>query len=338
MTETPMTVDLALPAAVPPALPAAPPLPGAIAAAGPAAGFAWEEFFAGQLRNPHTRAAYRHAVQRFFAWLQPQAIPLHEITPAMVGRYFDQHPGSPPTRKLHLAAIRRLFDLFVTRHLMVLNPAACIRGERYSVVEGKTPEISLDHATQLLKSIGTATPVRLRDRAAIGVMLFTAARAGAIAKLRRRDYSHDGSQWTLRFEEKGGKSREIPVQHNLERLLAEYLQGAQLENVHGATPLFRSAWRTSGRLTDKAMTGVDMCRMVKRRLKDAGLPDKISPHSFRAFTATDLLTQGVPLNEVQYLLGHSDSRTTALYDRRNKRVGRQLVERISIDLDRDQAE
>jgi integrase/recombinase XerD len=42
------------------------------------------------------------------------------------------------------------------------------------------------------------------------------------------------------------------------------------------------------------------------------------------------LTQGISLEEVQYLAGHADPRTTRLYDRRQKRVTRNLVERISI--------
>jgi integrase/recombinase XerD len=69
---------------------------------------------------------------------------------------------------------------------------------------------------------------------------------------------------------------------------------------------------------------------VKRRLAAAGLPDGISPHSFRVATVTDLLTQGISLEEVQYLAGQADPRTTRLYDRRQKRVTRNLVERISI--------
>ncbi len=83
-------------------------------------------------------------------------------------------------------------------------------------------------------------------------------------------------------------------------------------------------------MTTSPMTAVDMCRMVKRRMKDAGLPSQLSPHSFRVTTITDLLTQGVPLEEVQYLAGHADPRTTRLYDRRQKRVTRNIVERISI--------
>jgi integrase/recombinase XerD len=61
-----------------------------------------------------------------------------------------------------------------------------------------------------------------------------------------------------------------------------------------------------------------------------GLPTRLSPHSFRVATVTDLLTQGVALEDVQYLAGHADPRTTRLYDRRQKQVTRNTVERISI--------
>ena len=41
---------------------------------GPAARFAWDGFFCGQLRNRHTKAAYRRAVVRFLDWLGPRQI------------------------------------------------------------------------------------------------------------------------------------------------------------------------------------------------------------------------------------------------------------------------
>ena len=75
---------------------------------------------------------------------------------------------------------------------------------------------------------------------------------------------------------------------------------------------------------------VDICRMVKRRLLDAGLPGHFSPHSFRIAMVTDLLNQGVSLENVPYLAGHADPRTTRLYDRRQKQITRNTVERISI--------
>ena len=103
------------------------------------------------------------------------------------------------------------------------------------------------------------------------------------------------------------------------------------EGCGGDTPLFRSAVRKTKLLTTRALTTNDIYRMVKRRLQDTGLPSRyLSCHSFRATAITDLLTQGVPLEDVQYLAGHSDPRTTRLYDRRQKQVTRNIVERISV--------
>jgi len=67
------------------------------------------------------------------------------------------------------------------------------------------------------------------------------------------------------------------------------------------------------------MTSNDIGRMVKRRMKAAGLPNRLSPHAFRVATITDLLGQGVPLEDVQNLAGHADPRTTRLYDRGQKK-------------------
>ena len=68
------------------------------------------------------------------------------------------------------------------------------------------------------------------------------------------------------------------------------------------------------------MTGIDVCRMMKRRLREAGLPTHYSPHSFRVATVTDLLEQNLPLEDVQQLAGHADPRTTRLYDRRRRKI------------------
>jgi site-specific recombinase XerD len=251
---------------------------------------------------------------------------------------------------LHLAALRRFFDALVLRHVVLLNPAASVRGERYQVIEGKTPEIAIDQVRTLLKRLDERieqaikqaaepeakkkkpdlTLVALRDRAIVGVLVYTAARREAVAGLRRGDLAHDGSQWTLRFSEKGGKEREIPVHHDLERVLLAYVNVASLKAAAKDTRLFRSTIGKTGKLSENGVTGDDLGRLVKRRLKDAGLPDRLSPHSFRVCTITDLLEQGQPLEDVQHLAGHADPRTTRLYDRRQKKVTRKLVERISV--------
>ena len=101
-------------------------------------------------------------------------------------------------------------------------------------------------------------------------------------------------------------------------------------NARKDTPLFRTAYKKTGQLTDNALYVVDVCRRVKRRLRDAGLPRVFSRRSFRVTTIPDLLEQGVPLEDVQRLAGHADPRTTRLYDRRQKKITRNIVERISI--------
>ena len=68
-------------------------LPALVRDAGKAAHFAYQEFFYGKLRNPHTRVAYERAVRRFLAWCQDKGLELQQISPAAVGRYLDEHPA-----------------------------------------------------------------------------------------------------------------------------------------------------------------------------------------------------------------------------------------------------
>ncbi len=222
--------------------------------------------------------------------------------------------------------------MLVNRHVIILNPAACVRGERYQTIEGKTPEISIDHARALAcLSIGVIRrTVGLRDKAIMATLIYTATRAGAVAGLRIKDLAFDGIQYSLRFQEKGGKSRSIPVRHDLQVILLKYCEAISWASEPLDAPLFRSAAGRTGELTTRPVSNVDVCRMMKRRLLDATLPQNLSPHSCRVAVVTDLLKQGVPLEDAQYLAGHADPRTTRLYDRRQRQVTRNTVERISI--------
>ena len=319
-------------------------LPVLVERAGAAGRFAWEEFFYAEHHNPHTQKAYMAAVKRFLAWAEGQGVELPAITPGMVGQYLVGLGGSAAKRNLHLSALRGFFDRLVNRHVVILNPAASAKGVRDQVIEGKTPEFTIEQARTLLASIKTGIKVKenrgeevekplvvgLRDKAILATLAYTACRGGAVAKLRLGDFQHDGTQFVLRFLEKGGVSRGIPVRHDLEGYIRAYLDAAGIAGEAKDRPLFRASNGRTKRLTVNAMTSKRICELVKRRLKDAGLPSRLSPHSFRVTAITDLLTQGVPLEDVQYLAGHAEPRTTGLYDRRQKKVTRNIVERISI--------
>ena len=92
---------------------------------------------------------------------------------------------SPPTVKQHLAALRMLFDWLVTGHVIDTNPAHAVRGPRYVVTKGKTPVLTADEARALLDSIPTDSLIGLRDRALIGVMVYT-------LRPRERGARHEG--------------------------------------------------------------------------------------------------------------------------------------------------
>jgi integrase/recombinase XerD len=105
-------------------------------------------------------------------------------------------------------------------------------------------------ARKLLASIGTLGVVGLRDRAFVAIPIYTASRAGAVAKLLRGSFYRAGDQSMLHFDEKGGKSREIQVRHDQEQILLEYIleyiDAAGLGKARKDTPLFRTAYRKTG--------------------------------------------------------------------------------------------
>ena len=315
-------------------------IPTAVVEAGPAAQYAWEEFFDGQIENENTKAAYLNAVKRFLSYCQDT--PLVQIRPKHVSDYLksltdtkektrEDKKVSASTKKLHLAAIRHFFDYQVMRHAVIINPATSVRGEKLKITEGKTVPLSTDQVNKLFNSIDRDTPVDYRDYAIIATLSFTLGRVGAVVKLRVKDFYDGGDQWYLHMDEKGGNSREIPVRHDLWRYITDYMREAEILQDDKDAPLFRNAPKGRAKwLTDKPMITLNIWYMLKRRLRDAELPTKMTPHSFRAGMATHLLEQGVPLEEVQHLLGHADPRTTKIYDHRKKVVTRNIVERISI--------
>jgi integrase/recombinase XerD len=305
-------------------------IPDILVRAGTNAVFAAEEFFKATLNNPHTRRAYGRAVARFLAWCEQQGVELRQVTPGLAGEYVGQLEGAAPTKNQALAALRHFFDGLVTRHAVALNPFASVRGMKHRVAEGATPEISVEQARKLLRSVDLGHVVGLRDRAVLGVLAYTGARVGAVARLRLGDLRNFGEQRALRFREKGGKVREIPVRHDLDGWLRAYLDAAGISGQDGKLALFRAADGKRRQLTLAGYRAHSMRQMLKRRLEDAGLPQLFSPHSFRVAVVTDLLKQNVPLEDVQYLAGHSNPRTTQIYDRRRRRVTRNIVERISI--------
>jgi site-specific recombinase XerD len=288
------------------------------------------EFFTAQINNDHTRKAYLNATRRFAEWCEAHGLDqLADVQPFHVAAFVKelQRQFSAPTVKQHLAALRMLFDWLVTGHVLDVNPAHAVRGPKYVVTKGKTPVLAADEARALLDAIPTGTLTGLRDRALIGVMVYTFARVNAVIEMKVKDYFIQGRRGWVRLHEKGGKEHEVPCHHTLEKLLDEYLAAASLAG-DPEGPLFRTTGRKTGQA--QAMWQQDAYRMIQRRAAAAGIKTKIGNHTFRATGITAYLKNNGTLEHAQTLANHASPRTTKLYDRRSDEISLDEVEKISI--------
>jgi integrase/recombinase XerD len=309
----------------------APALPTIITCEGRKATKRFLEFFTANIRNPNTRLSYTRAVGSFLAWCEEHGASLHQIEPMIVAAYIEQltQERAPQTVKQHLAAIRMLFDWLVTGQVVPFNPAASVRGPRYSIRKGKTPVLSAQETRKLLDSIDVSHVVGLRDRALIGTMVYSFARVSAIVHMRVRDYYPQGKRYWIRLHEKGGKFHEVPVHHTAENYLDEYIETASIFE-EKSKPLFRSTRGRSRELTTRAMSRFDAYKMIQRRAQDAGISSEIACHTFRATGITEYLRNGGTIEHAQQIAAHESPRTTKLYDRTSDAISLDEIERIVI--------
>ncbi len=151
---------------------------------------------------------------------------LGAIRPLHMAAWIEQLGGSAPTVKQKLAAVRMLFDWLVTGGALGANPAAAVRGPKHVVKVGKTPVLQASEARALLDSIPLDIIGGLRDRAMIGVMIYSFARVGAVVGMRVEDYYVQGRRGWFRLHEKGGKHHQVPAHHNAEAYVEAYLEAA----------------------------------------------------------------------------------------------------------------
>jgi len=111
-------------------------------------------------------------------------------------------------------------------HVLDTNLAHAVRGPKYSQKKGKTPVLNREEARALLAAIDTNSLTGLRDRALIGVMIYTFARVGAVLQMNVGDYFSQGRRGWVRLHEKGGKEHEAPCVPKLEAFLDEYIETA----------------------------------------------------------------------------------------------------------------
>lgn len=307
-------------------------VPALISRAGERAGIRFLEFFTANIRNPNTRRAYARATQEFLTWCQVVGVTsLADVAPLHVATWIELKGQklAAPSVKQRLAAIRHLYDWLVVGQVVPHNPAASVRGPSHTSRTGKTPVLDPSEARQLLDSIDVSTPVGLRDRALIALMVFSFARIGAALAMKVEDvYTQNRRLW-VRLKEKGGKQHAMPCHHSLEAYLHAYLEGTEIEG-DAKGPLFRTIGRGTGQLSATALPQASAHAMVRRRALAAGIQTLIGNHTFRATGITAYLKNGGTLENAAAMANHASTRTTQLYDRRRDEISLDEVERVRL--------
>jgi site-specific recombinase XerD len=302
-------------------------------------------------KSPHTLRAARQDLTRFVFWWERQNG--RPFDPALLldtdlrdlRRARQQEDGAAPaTINRALSTLRGYCAWAVATGLMTEHAAQDIE-------DVPTPELSprgLPAAAvkALLRAARAEGDViiRLRDEAALALLIYGGLRVQEACDLQLRDVDLAGLSITVRYG-KAGKARRVPIHADAQRLLQRYLEQVRcpdglppvgsdaeresfLVGIDAAAPgrplrpgvnqrlvqriVSQRAHEAAERLQRDAEREADLARAgelldLARRLLAA------TPHTLRHSLARRMIERGADLGEVQRVLGHSNIATTGRY-------------------------
>ncbi len=158
----------------------------------------------------------------------------------------------------------------------------------------------------LLAAPDLKTDLGQRDRAMLELLYASGLRVSELVGL---ELSQLGlTQGLVRVWGKGGKERLVPMGEEAQGWLEGYLAEARAAILGGRASEAVFVTRRGGGMTRHAFWHI-----IKRYALQAGIVQKLSPHTLRHAFATHLLNHGADLRVVQMLLGHSNLSTTQIY-------------------------
>lgn len=274
-------------------------------------------------RSTHTRAAYGRDIADFFAWcdefgmdwLTMRRVHLDAyrtfLESGAAGRTY-----SPSTVKRKLTTLSSFYGYCCDEEIIESNPMTRVKRPE---VDDTSTTAALD-LPQALRLYTVADEAGGLDAAMVRLLLGLGLRVSELCDADVSDMRTDGARRTLRVTRKGGKRQRLPIPALAVVALDAYLDGRR------TGPLLLD--RRGRRVT----RGVVTYRLGKLT-KLAGIPGVVTPHCLRHTAATLLLLDGVPLREVQILLGHSSTDTTTRYDRAADNLDRSAVYSLEALLD-----
>lgn len=238
---------------------------------------------------------YASTLTRFSAEI---AKPAHDVTTDDIRDYLASYSGDGRVGKTTIDNIRRVISSFFSwleeEDYIYKSPVRRIKKIKTSRV---LKPVYSDESLELLRD----SCEEIRDLAMIDLLSSTGIRVGELVRLDRRDIDFDARECVVHG--KGDKERRVYFDARAKTHLLAYLE----LRVDDTPALFVSLRRPFRRLE---ISGVEA--WLRKLGEDSGVKH-VHPHKFRRTLATKAIDKGMPIEQVQVLLGHSKIDTTLCY-------------------------
>ncbi|MGM9764010.1 MAG: site-specific tyrosine recombinase/integron integrase [Candidatus Cryptobacteroides sp.] len=230
--------------------------------------------------------------------LEQRSTLVRAISTADLRQYLSDYQNKKNASKVTIDNMRRIFSSFFAwledEDYIVKSPVRRIHRVRTDTLLKET--IS-DECLEILRDSCT----EIQDLAMIDILASTGMRVGELVKMNISDINLQERQCIV-FG-KGNKEREVYFNARTKVHLEQYLKQRRDDN----PALFVTFASPHTRLT---ISGVEVrVRTLGRRVNQ----QKIHPHKFRRTVATQAIDKGMPIEQVQRLLGHAKIDTTLHY-------------------------
>jgi len=271
---------------------------------------AYLELERGLSRN--TLHAYRSDLAQFGEFLTEHGLSPLEVSHSdlagflaeLAGGTEARPPVAPATLQRKAACLRSFYRHLRHEGTIEHDPTADLRGP--PKLRRLPKVLSREEVAMLLSGPKGTAPLALRDRALLEVMYACGLRVSEAIGLQLTDV--DLQEGMLRARGKGSKERIVPVGRQAIAAIDAYctrgrpvLVGARVE-----THLFVNH-------RGSALTRQGLYKIIQGHAREAGLSERMSPHTLRHTFATHLLSGGCDLRSLQEMLGHADLATTQIY-------------------------
>lgn len=222
--------------------------------------------------------------------------------------YKNKEPIKRSSQNYHLIALRSLLKFFTDRNIESFPPEK-IKLAKINISEKSVKFLTLDQVKILLSSPNIKNVSGLRDRAILELLFSTGLRIAELVSINRDQIKikEKNEDLEIVITGKGNRPRPVYISPRALKYLKEYIDTRE-DKEKALFINYKGPKKSDKRLSIRSIES-----LVKKYAMLSGLPSFTVPHTLRHSFATNLLSQGVDLREIQEFLGHKSIGTTQIY-------------------------